>query len=703
MKKYYSLLYLFCLSWTSSFSQDERALFNATTEPVILETDLGFIGDYSLLDLDSAVWQGILADHPHFLTIQIPYRDELLELNLERVHLFREDFAVRAASGLMVNYQDESKSVFYHGTFGGHPNSHFALSVLNQKIIGVGNIHGIGDLNLGLAEEVNRYVFYAESALEGRNNFECHTDAEPEPFTPGSRDDRELIEDCSGIYFEVDYDIFLAEGSVIEATDFMMALFNEIQLLFEIDGMTVYISDILVWDIESPYYGLSDTGVLLDLFGTTTVVWTGDLGHFVNLSAGGGLAWVDVYCHPNQALRKAVSGISLGFAPIPVYSWSVEVICHEMGHNMGSPHTHACFWNGDMTAIDGCGPDAGFDEGCVGTLPADGGTVMSYCHLTGVGINLGFGFGPQPAELMQTNILEADCLTSCDLTVMDIDVTGGTISPACENGPIYRQIAYTNNGNDDLTSFSINVFLDGLLTESVAWTGFIPEGGSGTFNLPTVALPLGSYNMVLQLILPSGYEDENMVDNSHTFNFDVTAYPVADFDFNPTDLVSYNAVTNFSNSTTGAIGYTWNFDDGSPESNETAPSHTFPFEKGGLYDVMLLATSPEGCVDTAVNTVNVQGVNIFYIPNTFTPDQNSFNDTFTPIFASGLDVYNYHFVIFNRAGEIVFESYNVARGWNGSYGDKGTVKDGVYVWLLEFGDLNSDEIHVETGHVTVLR
>lgn len=702
MKRLFTLL---CLTLVGNgiYAESHPNLFHNAGDEALTETDFGFIREHSLLDLDSSVFQSILANHPRTLHVTIPYEGSELELVVDKKYLFRSDFAMRTASGMSLNYLEESSSVFYQGTFSGYPNSHFALSILNHEVIGVGHIPGIGDVNLGQLEDFDYYIFYSEAAIDAHNDFQCFTTDEPASHPESGGGSRELIEDCSGIYFEVDYDIFLAKGSVLEATDYMLALFNEIQLLYEIDGITIYISDIFVWDIESPYFGIGDTGVLLDLFGTTTVVWTGDLGHFVNLAAGGGLAWVDVFCHPNQALKKAVSGIGLGFEAIPIYSWSVEVIAHEMGHNMGSPHTHACFWNGDMTAIDGCGPDAGFDEGCAGPLPADGGTVMSYCHLTGVGINLGFGFGPQPAELMQTNIIEAACLTSCDLTVMDIDVTGGTISPACENGPIYRQISFDNNSNDDLTSFTIQVYLEGVLTESYDWSGFIPEGGSGTFNLPATSLPIGTYTMVLELVVPSGYEDDDMSDNYMSFNFDVTAYPIAAFEFNPTDLVSYNAVTNFYNLSTGAAGYVWNFDDGTPESTQTDPQHVFPFEKGGLYDVMLLATSPEGCVDTAVNTVNVQGVNIYYIPNSFTPDQNSFNDTFTPIFASGLDVYDYHFVIFNRAGEIIFESYNVARGWNGSYGDKGIVKDGVYVWLLEFGDLNSDEIHVETGHVTVLR
>lgn len=702
--KLITLFLSFLFFGNSLLAQSGETLFSETTDPLALETELGLIDDYTLLDLNTDSWSEILLNHPKYLNFSLRLGDVNYQLSVERKHLYHEGFIFRTSSGSEMSYESEYRSVFYQGAFEGHPNSHFALSILNNEVIGVGNIPGIGDVNLGKLESLNNYIFYPEKALIGTNNFKCETVAEPtESYIPGALESRELIDDCSGIYFEVDYDIFQAKGSVMAATDYMLALFNEIQLLYEIDGITIYISDIMVWDEMSPYFGIGDTGVLLDLFGSTTVVWTGDLGHFVNLAAGGGLAWVDVFCHPDQAIRKAVSGIGLGFEAIPVYSWSVEVIAHEMGHNMGSPHTHACFWNGDMTAIDGCGPDAGFDEGCVGPLPPEGGTVMSYCHLTAVGIDLGLGFGVQPSELMQTNIIEAGCLTSCDLTVMDIDLKGGTISATCDNGPIYRQIEFKNNSNDDLTSFTLNIYVNAILTDVYTWSGFIAEGDSGTYNLPVTSLPLGDYIMTLELVLPSGYVDDDQSDNSTSFTFEVTPYPYTEFEFSPDDLLSYNAVAHFNNLSIGAVGYSWNFDDGSPLSTETNPTHTFPFEKGGLYDVMLLAASPEGCIDTAIHTVKVEGVNIYYVPNSFTPDQNNFNDKFTPIFASGLDVYDYHFVIYNRAGEILFESYNVANGWNGTYGDKGLVEQGVYVWLLEFGDLNSDEIHTETGHVSVLR
>ena len=77
--------------------------------------------------------------------------------------------------------------------------------------------------------------------------------------------------------------------------------------------------------------------------------------------------------------------------------------------------------------------------------------------------------------------------------------------------------------------------------------------------------------------------------------------------------------------------------------------------------------------------------------------------TFQPVFYSGFDKYDFHLMIFNRWGEVVFESYNAEKGWNGHYGDGGLVQDGVYVWQIEFKEAMSDRRHTHRGHVTVLK
>ncbi len=698
MKKLFQAVLIFGVS-SVTFGQATKTLFETVDESVYSTVTLDLIDDYTLLSPESIGWQDVLNNHPHHITVNLPFGEEILTLNLRQATLFKPDFRVRTASGTSVDLESESKSIFYQGWFEGYENSHFALSVLENEIIGVGNIEGIGDLNLGKLKDYEHYIFYAESALENSNDFLCETRGDYGPMLETDGSSRDLIADCSSIYFEVDYDIFLDKGGVTEASDYILALFNEIQILFDLDGMTIYISDMLVWDEESPYFGIGDTGTLLDLFGVTTTVWEGDLGHLVTISAGGGLAWVNVFCSADQVIRKAVSGIGTSFAPVPTYSWSVEVVAHEMGHNMGSPHTHACAWNGDMTAIDGCGPSAGFDEGCEGDLPPEGGTVMSYCHLTDVGIDLGQGFGEQPGTLMRTNIIESACLESCDLTEMDIEVINGGISSACDNLPVNSSIEILNKSNEPLTFATLSVYFDGVLAGSYPWSGFVPIGGTKIIFLPAFTKPVGLYSMSVVLDFPDGYDDENPADNDYVVGFEVHPFPTADFEIKPDKLISLDATTTVYNYSEGATSYQWNFNDGTPLVNGFSVDHTFPFNRGGNYNVQLVATSQFGCRDTAYASVFVEGYNIYYIPNSFVPETS----TFQPVFSAGLDVHQYHFVVYNRWGEVMFESYDATKGWDGTYGGRKEAPTGVYAWIIEFGDLTSDEKHTLTGHVNLLK
>ena len=69
--------------------------------------------------------------------------------------------------------------------------------------------------------------------------------------------------------------------------------------------------------------------------------------------------------------------------PLLTWSWNANVVTHEIGHNLVSPHTHACAWNGNNTRIDNCAGNYNiqYQEGNCNSFPADpvnGGTIMSY-------------------------------------------------------------------------------------------------------------------------------------------------------------------------------------------------------------------------------------------------------------------------------------------------------------------------------------
>ena len=181
--------------------------------------------------------------------------------------------------------------------------------------------------------------------------------------------------------------------------------------------------------------------------------------------------------------------------------------------------------------------------------------------------------------------------------------------------------------------------------------------------------------------------------------------PEAAFDVSSTSVQSIDTEVEFYNNSVDASTYFWDFGDNT-SSSEANPSHIFPDEPTGSYDVALFAYSPVyGCVDSAYITIDVQEILLFYVPNTFTPDNDNYNQTFQPVFHSGYDPFDFELLIFNRWGETIFESHNADIGWDGTYGGEGTeiVADGTYTWKIEFKTKYTDERKVVTGLVNLIR
>lgn len=180
--------------------------------------------------------------------------------------------------------------------------------------------------------------------------------------------------------------------------------------------------------------------------------------------------------------------------------------------------------------------------------------------------------------------------------------------------------------------------------------------------------------------------------------------PEARFSFNPNVLTLEDAETQFQNGSINADEYLWDFGDNSIPNTQENPTHTYPENLPGSYEIQLIAYNyGQMCSDTMNAIIDVQDVLIFYVPNIFTPDGDSYNEIWKPIFTAGHDPFDFHLTVFNRYGELIWESYNAEVGWNGHYGDGGLVQDGVYIWQIDFKETMSDKRHIHRGHVTVLK
>ncbi len=190
----------------------------------------------------------------------------------------------------------------------------------------------------------------------------------------------------------------------------------------------------------------------------------------------------------------------------------------------------------------------------------------------------------------------------------------------------------------------------------------------------------------------------------------IEVHPVAIalFEHTPTTVKIPNQQVTFLNLSSNATTYAWDFGDGNTSFDEN-PVHFYQQE--GLFDVTLVADNQYGCKDSnkveGAVIAELEGSIVF--PNAFTPTENTQNNgTYDP---GALDnnvfypitegVKEYHLMVFNRWGELIFESFDLNVGWNGYYRGQPAKQD-TYVWKVEATFINGDK-YTDAGDVTLIR
>lgn len=361
------------------------------------------IEDASVLELQPNALQRLITESPSNLELTIPANAGSMVLQLYEVDLFSEGFYITTSDGQQ--FAPEGKH--YRGIIDGDNESLVAISIFKDEVMGL-VVDNTGNTVLGrIGEAGNDYVLYNDRNLKDFDPPTCQTTAEhlrspieDLPETGG----RIQATSCVRAYWEADYELYQNKGSVNNVVNYLTGLFNESKIIYDNDGISVKLQEIYVWNTPSPYSG--GTNNKLSQFKNYRTSFNGDLAHLIHADGGGGVAYVNALCA--SGWNYGVSNINTSYANYPTYSWSVMVVTHEQGHIMGSQHTHDCVWNGNNTAIDHCG---GNNCWAPEDYPSDGGTIMSYCHLQSVGINLTKGFGPQPKDRIANAINSKGCLS----------------------------------------------------------------------------------------------------------------------------------------------------------------------------------------------------------------------------------------------------------------------------------------------------
>jgi hypothetical protein len=499
------------------------------------EKDLSnYVNKADYLKLNKDLLTTLMAEPPRYWNLQIPIGgNNNLELELEPNDILSPNFVVSNSAQLKT---PSSKRAFYKGKVKGFKNTLVTISLFEDMVMGfvtIGNKDYIlGHLDQDVFPAGENYIFYEVDQLKIPNTFQCGTeDKELKGAHPTENEMARAPNNIVDIYVEADYGLYQNKNyNQQTVTDYLTGLFNQMVALYAAENINVQLSEIFVWTSPDPYPSTSSSDALASFRDATGTGFNGDIALLAALDPGGlgGIAYLDVLC--NRTYAKAYTDINASYAQVPTYSWSAMVITHEIGHNLGSRHTHACAWGpNENEAIDGCGPTAGYSEGCNADLPSNGGTMMSYCHLVnGVGINFNNGFGPNPGDKIRYEVSNASCLFAAgDKTNLDkigtdnltVNGTVLTVTHDVTNNNLLTAdssiVGYFLTPNTNLSTFDYyvgSVQLDSLV--------FNQSTGTITFSvdIDTISnIPPGSY--YVGYILDYKYEVTESNENDNNYRF----------------------------------------------------------------------------------------------------------------------------------------------------------------------------------------
>jgi gliding motility-associated-like protein len=208
---------------------------------------------------------------------------------------------------------------------------------------------------------------------------------------------------------------------------------------------------------------------------------------------------------------------------------------------------------------------------------------------------------------------------------------------------------------------------------------------------------VGAYSVTLNIWTEDGCIDTLFKIEPDLVN--VRPNPVAGFSMSPTETDICHSLVEFTDESQGASIYSYTYGDGTEQSGESNPAHVY-LTDGNMYPIQFVENE-FGCKDSVRGHVFIEPFPL-YIPNTFTPDGNEFNNTFKP--STYLDVFEWNMKIYNRWGHVVFETNDFDIGWDGTMPNGFMAPDGVYLYTIEMETCEPiDPIRVLNGHVSILR
>lgn len=206
---------------------------------------------------------------------------------------------------------------------------------------------------------------------------------------------------------------------------------------------------------------------------------------------------------------------------------------------------------------------------------------------------------------------------------------------------------------------------------------------------------IGVFDVSLEIISPIGCQTDTFWPELIT----ILPSPIADFTYAPEHISNISPTVYFTDQSVDAAKWKWTFGNFG-NSIQQNPSFTFP--DTGLHEVRLVVFHESGCTDTLAKLLDVIPEVSYWLPNAFTPNGDGINDVFK---GKGLleGATNFRMMIFNRYGELVFETTNPEEGWNGRKNNGGEMAPtGVYPVVVTYTEPRGRTVE-QRGFATLVK
>ena len=295
---------------------------------------------------------------------------------------------------------------------------------------------------------------------------------------------------------------------------------------------------------------------------------------------------------------------------------------------------------------------------------------------------------PTTGNYTVTSISDINCTgTSTGTAIVVINpIPVAALTPDIVSGCAPVCVTFTNNST--VSSGSI-----------ASWAWDFGDGSTDNSQTPNTHCfnQAGLYSVHLTIVSAAGCT----ADTNNINLIDVTAYPVANFEC-PASSSIYSPMVTFTDFSTGATSWLWDFGDSfNPSTNtstERNPTHTF--SQVGNYCVLLTAGNAGLCYDTTLICVEITPEFTCFIPNAFSPNHDGINDDF---YCKANNVLTFEMYIYDRWGNKVFYTDDLNKHWDGDTNENRIVaQEDVYVYIIHIKDTNKEK-HDYIGNITLVR